>query len=94
MLLVPSVLIISKLSGTNGAYCNQCEHDAASANLRENIEAGFERTRTIQQTKQRYQELLQHPVVRILMPQDHFLKNIMKCYSKYEMMNVLEREII
>ena len=54
---------ISKISGTNGAYCNKCEHMAATANLRENIEAGFQNTRSIEKTKQRYQELLQHCIL-------------------------------
>ena len=55
---------ISALSGTNGAYCNQCDHDIESANQIENIRNGFEVTRSIQSTQQKYEELLQHPTVR------------------------------
>ena len=43
---------ISLMSGTNGSYCNKCDHTAHTANQRQNIEAGFQITRTIEQTKQ------------------------------------------
>ena len=55
---------ISKISGTNGAYCNRCELTAEEANQRANIVAGFPITRTVERTRQKYEELLQHRVVR------------------------------
>ena len=54
---------LDKICGLNGAYCKQCHHTAATANVLNNIQEGFTNTRTLEETLRRYDELLQHSIV-------------------------------
>ena len=53
--------IFKKLTGTNGAFCKQCHISQEDSSKLENIAQGFQITRSIEETKEKYTELLNHP---------------------------------